>query len=65
MKKAYKNFIKSLLFGILIVYGFFLVIGFIFRGNNVGVEIVAIPIISTIIYCTYTIIDTIKEYYEK
>lgn len=65
MKKAYKNFIKSLLFGILIVYGLFLVIGFIFRGNNVGVEIVAIPIISTIIYCTYTIIDTIKEYCSK
>ena len=45
MKKAYKNFIKSLLFGILIVYGFFLIIGFIFRGNNVGAAIVAIPII--------------------
>ena len=35
MKKAYKNFIKSLLFGILIVYGFFLIIGFIENSGSV------------------------------
>lgn len=67
MKKIYKNLIKSFLWGILIIWGFFFVSLEKMRvsGEYAGVAIIGLAIISTIIYCTYTIIDTIKEYYEK
>ena len=67
MMKFYKNLIKSVLFGILIVSGFIYVSLEIINieGEYAGVVIMGLAIISTMLYCTYKIIDTIKEYYEK
>lgn len=67
MIKFYKNLIKSFLFGILIVSGFVYVSLEIINieGEYAGIAIIGLAIISTILYCTYKIIDTIKEYYEK
>lgn len=65
--KFYKNLIKSFLFGILIVSGFIYVSLEIMNisGEYAGVTIIGLAIISTMLYCTYKIIDIIKEYYEK
>lgn len=65
--KFYKNIIKSFLFAILIVSGFIYVSLEIINidGEYAGVTMIGVAIISTIFYCTYKIIDTIKEYYEK
>ena len=67
MMKFYKNLIKSVLFGILIVSGFIYVsLGIInIEGEYAGVVIMGLAIISTMLYCTYKIIDTIKEYCSK
>lgn len=65
MNKIYKNLIKSFLFGMLIFFGFGYTLGIIFNGDFAGVAIVGISIISTIVFCTYMIIDTIKEYCDK
>lgn len=61
MNKIYKNLIKSLLFGILVFFGFGYILGAIFNGDAAGIAILGISIISTIVFCTYTIIDTIKN----
>ena len=67
MNKIYKNLIKSFLFGIVIIWGFLFMFIELFRfnGKDVALVIIGLSIISTIIYCTYTIIDTIKEYCGK
>lgn len=65
MNKIYKNLLKSFLFGMLVFFGFGCTLGVIFNGNSAGIAIVAISIISTIVFCTYTIVDTIKEYCGK
>lgn len=67
MNKIYKNLIKSFLFGIVINFGFLFVFFNImrFNGHDGAMITIGISIISTIIYCTYTIIDTIKEYCGK
>lgn len=67
MNKIYKNLIKSFLLGIIIIWGFLFVFIELFRfnGKDVALVIIGLSIISTIIYCTYTIIDTIKEYCGK
>lgn len=62
MNKTYKNLIKSLLFGILVFFGFGYTLGAIFNGDDAGIAILGISIISTVVYCTYTIIDTIKNH---
>lgn len=63
MHKIYKNIIKSFLFGAAIIWGFLFVFIELFRfnGKDAVLAIIGLSIISTIIYCTYTIIDTIKE----
>lgn len=38
---------------------------FRFNGKDAILATIGLSIISTIIYCTYTIIDTIKEYCGK
>lgn len=62
MNKTYKNLIKSLLFGILVFFGFEYLLGAIFNGDASGMAILGISIISTVVFCTYTIIDTIKNH---
>lgn len=67
MNKIYKNLIKAFLFGIVIIWGFLFMFIEVFRfnGEDAVLAIIGLSIISTIIYCTYTIIDTIKEYCRK
>ena len=67
MNKIYKNLIKSFLFGIVIIWGFLFIFIELFKvyGKDATLAIIGLSIISTIIYCTYTIIDTIKEYCGK
>lgn len=59
------NIIKSLLLGILVFFAFFFVLANIFNGSSAEMAILGISIISTIIFCTYTIMDTIKKYCGK
>lgn len=63
MNKIYKNLIKSFLLGIVIIWGllFMFIELFRFNGKDAIFLIIGISIVSTIIYCTYTI----KEYCEK
>lgn len=67
MNKIYKNLIKSFLLGIVILYGFIFVFYEIFRfnGDDASIAVIGLAIISTIIYSTYIIIDSIKEYCGK
>lgn len=67
MNKTYKNIIKSFLLGILIIWGFLLVFIELFRlnGDDAALAVIGLSIICTVLYCTYTIIDTIKEYCGK
>lgn len=65
MSKIIKNLIKSLIFGVLIFFGFFYTLGFIFNPAFGAIITIGISIIVTILFCTYTIIDTIKEYSGK
>lgn len=67
MNKTYKNIIKSILLGILIIWGFLFVFIeiFGFNGDDAGLAVIGLAIVSTTIYCTYTLIDTIKDYYRK
>ena len=61
MKYILKDIMKSILFALLIVFVFL----FIFARSGVtefGIFVIlTIAIISTIIFCTYSIIDAIKE----
>ena len=65
MIKILKNLIKSLIFGILIFLGFFYTLGTIFNAAFGAIMTTGISIIVTMLFCTYTIIDTIKEYCSK
>lgn len=65
MNKIFKNIIKSLLFGILTFFGFFYTLGYIFNGSFGVIISTGISIIIIILFCTFTIIDTIKEYCGK
>lgn len=65
MNKIYKYLLKSFLWGMLVFFGFFYTLGTIFNGNFAGETIIGISIISTIVFCTYTIVDAIKEYCGK
>ncbi|MDV4150564.1 hypothetical protein R0131_06920 [Clostridium sp. AL.422] len=65
MSKILMNLIKSIIFGILIYLGFFYTLGTIFSAAFGAVMTTGISIIVTMLFCTYTIIDTIKEYSGK
>lgn len=65
MNKILINLIKSLLLGILVLFGFFCALASILNGKDAGIVIVGISTITTIIFCTYTIIDAIKKYCDK
>lgn len=55
------NFIKSILLSFVIVFAPFYIIGVFFNGNVSPTFIIGISIIATVIFCTYKIIDTIKN----
>lgn len=67
MNKICKNLIKSFLLGIVILYGFLFVFFeiFGFNGDEAPITVIGLAIVSTIIYCTYMIIESIKEYCGK
>lgn len=62
MGRIEKNIIKSFLYGIVVFFVFAGIFGSIFNGDLGGLAIVGISVISTMVFCTYTIVDTIKEY---
>ncbi|MDB2087571.1 hypothetical protein [Clostridium paraputrificum] len=67
MNRTYKNIIKSFLLGLVIIWGFLWVFIDLVKltGELAGCAVVGLSIICTVLYCTYTIIDTIKEYCGK
>ncbi|MDY4251705.1 hypothetical protein [Clostridium sp.] len=61
MMYIFKKIIKSILFAILIVFVFLFILAK-YRITDFGILVVlSIAIISTIIFCTYTIIETIEK----
>ena len=65
MNKFFKNIPKSLLLGILTFFGFFYTLGYIVNGSFGVIISTGIFIIIVMLFCTFTIIDTIKEYCMK
>ena len=65
MENFYKNLVKSILYGVIIIVASLYLFSIIFNGEDAGIFIIGIAITSTIIFCTYTIIDTIKEHCRK
>lgn len=65
MENFYKNLVKSILYGLIIIVASSYLFSIIFNGEDAEIFIIGIAITSTIIFCTYTIIDTIKEYCRK
>ena len=65
MDSIYKNLVKSILYGVVIIVVSLYLLSIVFNGEDAGIFIIGITITSTIIFCTYTIIDTIKEYCKK
>ena len=65
MNRILKNIIKSIFFGILTFFGFFYTLGYMFNGTFGVVISTGVSTIIVIIFCTFTIIDTIKEYCDK
>lgn len=62
MGRIEKNIIKSFLYGIVVFFVFAGILGSIFNGDFGELAVVGISVISTMVFCTYTIVDTIKEY---
>lgn len=62
MKRTHKNLIKSFLYGIGILWGFFYVFFVLigFNGDFAELFVTGLAIICTLLYCTYTIVDAIK-----
>lgn len=61
MKFALNNLIKSLFLGIIICFAFTFSLGYILNTNEGFIMSIGIAIISTLIYCTNLIIDTINS----
>lgn len=65
MKNVYIRIIVSLLLGFSVAWSFMWVFSLFFTGEQVVVLIATIAVLSTIIFCTFTIINEItklKEY---
>lgn len=56
---------KSIVLAIVIMFAFLFVLGNILNGKDAGIMIIGLSVMSTIIFCTYTIIDTIKKNFNK
>ncbi len=61
MNNFYKNIIKSILLGGLVTFLFLFPLSWTDNANDGILLFLGIAIISTMIFCTYTIIDVIKE----
>lgn len=64
MNKGFKtliNIIKSFFIMILILFIFIIIIGNIIKGENLIPLLLSSAIIFTILFCTYTLLDTINS----
>ena len=60
-----KNFFTSIILAIVIFILSSLFMQMLFPGDGAEIVIAEITIISTLIFCTLTIVDTIKKYSKK
>lgn len=60
MKNIYIRILVSFFLGFLVSWGFLWVFSFIFNSGDVVGIITGISVISTVIFCTFTIIEEIK-----
>lgn len=60
-----KKFFISILLAILIFIVSSIFIQILFPGDGAEIIVAEITIISTLIFCTFTIVDTIKKYSNK
>lgn len=61
MAKFFKNIIKSVLLGILVIFLFLFPLAWSQNGELLQVIIIGVAIISTIIFCTFYLIDIINN----
>lgn len=61
MAKFLKNIIKSVLLGILVIFLFLFPLAWSQNGELLQVIIIGVAIISTIIFCTFYLIDIINN----
>ncbi len=65
MKNIYIRILVSFILGFLVAWGFLWVFSFIFNtGDVVGITM-GIAVISTIIFCTFTILEEMKKFNTK
>lgn len=56
---------KSIGLAIVIIFAFLFVLGSILNGKDAAIMVVGLATISTIIFCTYTVIDKIDKNFNK
>lgn len=56
---------KSIGLAIVIIFAFLFVLGRILNGKDAGIMVVGLTTISTIIFCTYTVIYIIDKNFNK
>ncbi|MDK0785853.1 hypothetical protein [Clostridium perfringens] len=61
----FKMIFKSIGLAIVIIFAFLFVLGNILNGKDAPIVIIELAIISTIIFCTYIIIDKIDSSFNK
>ena len=63
--ELFKMIFKSIGLAIVIIFAFLFVLGNILNGKDAPIVIIALAIISTIIFCTYIIIDKMDKNFNK
>ena len=63
--ELFKMIFKSIGLAIVIIFAFLFVLGSILNGKDAAIMVVGLATISTIIFCTYTVIDKIDKNFNK
>lgn len=63
--ELFKMIFKSIGLAIVIIFAFLFVLGSILNGKDEGIMVVGLATISTIIFCTYTVIYKIDKNFNK
>lgn len=63
--ELFKMIFKSIGLAIVIIFAFLFVLGSILNGKDAAIMVVGLATISTIIFCTYTVIDKIDKNLNK
>lgn len=63
--ELFKMIFKSIGLTIVIIFAFLFVLGSILNGKDAGIMIIGWATISTVIFCTYTVIDKIDKNFNK